>query len=126
MRKDRKWKIATTRIRTKPVSKASRPATSKPASRVSRSAGRQQTGSRPEAPFGRASGGDTTLAQGQTDQLDKRTNSAHDESGKRQGLRRHSKEEDTSEAYLSEGETGETDFAETGQGATEARTGAEQ
>jgi hypothetical protein len=68
--------------------------------------------------FGTSGG---TSPQGQTDQLDKQDKKRPDEFGSDKGFVGTSKEEDTSESLV---ETDETDFAETGQGATEARTGA--
>lgn len=78
-----------------------------------------QTGSE-KGEFGEA-GGDTTLAQGQKSQTDKQP---EEETGKDKGFLGTNKE-DSSEAYLSEGETAKSDFAEKGQGATENRAGNE-
>ena len=74
-----------------------------------------QTGT-DQGTFGQ-SGDDTTLAQGQKNLADKQR---EDEAASDKGFVGTSKEDDTSEALV---ETGETDFAETGQGAAEARTG---
>ena len=78
--------------------------------------GEGQTGS-DQGAFG--TGGGTSFSQGQTDQLDK-DKERTDELGSDKGVVGTSKEKDTSETLV---ETGETDFAETGQGATESRTG---
>lgn len=74
-----------------------------------------QTGS-DQGGFGQ-SGDDTTLAQGQKNLADKQR---EEEAASDKGFVGTS-EEDTSETLV---ETGETGFAETGQGASEARTGA--
>lgn len=74
-----------------------------------------QTGS-DQGAFGQ-SGDDTTLAQGQKNQADKQR---EDEAASDKSFLGTSKEEDSSEALV---ETGETDFAETGQGAADSRTG---
>ena len=78
-------------------------------------AGEGQTGSEQGA-FGKT-GGETNLAEGQKSQSDKLR---QDELGGDKGIVGTSKEKDTSETLV---ESGETDFAETGQGATESRTG---
>ena len=66
----------------------------------------------------RPSGDDTTLAQGQKNLTDKQR---EDEAASDKGFVGSNKE-DSSDAYLSKDATGQTDFAETGQGATEAQT----
>ena len=73
-----------------------------------------QTGS-DQGAFGQ-SGDDTTLAQGQKNLADKQR---EDEGASDKGFVGTS-EEDSSESLV---ESGKTDFAETGQGATESRTG---
>lgn len=82
-----------------------------------------QTGSAKGA-FGEA-GGDTTLTQGQKSQFDKEKDKERQGEPGREGFVGTSKEADTSEAYLSESETANSDFAEQGQGATQSRAGTE-
>jgi len=75
-----------------------------------------QTGS-DQGAFGKT-GADTTTAADQKSQFDKQR---QDEAGSDKGFVGTSKEKDTSEAYLAEGDSGQADFAETGQGASENR-----
>ena len=81
------------------------------------SAGQEGRTGSDQGAFGKSGG--TSFSQGQTDQLDK-DKQRTDETGTDKGFVGTSKEKDASEDLV---ETGETDFAETGQGATEARTG---
>ena len=85
------------------------------------SAGQEGRTGSDQGAFGTSGG--TSFSQGQTDQLDKQDKARTDETGGDKGIVGTSKEKDTSEAYLSEDETAQADFAETGQGATEARAG---
>ena len=89
---------------------------------------KNQTGQQGQQPIGQEgktgsdqgafgeTGTDTTLAQGQKSQFDKQR---QEEEGSEKGFVGTS-EEDSSESLV---ESGKTDFAETGQGATETRTG---
>jgi hypothetical protein len=91
-------------------------------------AGQQGQGQQPAGQEGRTgsdqgafgTSGGTSFSQGQTDQLDKQDKERAGETGKDEGFVGTSKEKDSSESLV---ESGETDFAEAGQGATEARTG---
>jgi hypothetical protein len=85
------------------------------------SAGEEGRTGSDQGAFGKSGG--TTFAQGQTGQLDKQDKQRSGETASDKGFVGTSKEKDTSEAYLSEDETGQTDFAEQGQGASEAPTG---